>query len=432
MIELNYEIALLVCCLAILISGFLVHIFYTSKLKLMLQKEANLLTSNDLLQAELTQEKKLLNESNERNNQLFQESAIVKSDLRHLRIKYEQQSQDTEAQEEKFENIANRVLRKQSSNFNEQQTKGIKQILEPLKDRINVFEQRVERSNNESLKRHESLKEQIKFLSAKSDKISQDANNLTKALKGDFKQQGNWGELILNSILDKSGLEKDREYFVQTTRRDSNGKIQKPDVVIHLPDGKRLIIDSKVSLVAYDALVNADNESAFKSHQKAHAFAIKKHIDDLSGKNYHNLYKMESPDFVLMFIPIDTAFGVALKYNSELYNYAFDKNIVVVTPSTLLASLKTVETMWRNDKYNHNAMEIADEAGKMYDKFVGFIDDMEKIGKQLHTVQHSYQDSMKKLHTGSGNLVRKAEKIRALGAKANKRVKKPLVQLAVE
>ncbi|MFZ1558863.1 MAG: DNA recombination protein RmuC, partial [Saprospiraceae bacterium] len=233
-----------------------------------------------------------------------------------------------------------------------------------------------------------------------------------------------WGELILESILDKSGLEKNREYFVQVTERNDEGKMYKPDVVIQLPDGKKLIIDSKVSLNAYEMMVNADTDDEQKIAHKAHVLAVKNHIDSLASKNYHDLYKVESPDFVLMFIPIDTALSAAIQLDSELYLYAFDKNIVMVAPSTLLATLKTVDTMWRNDKQNRFAMEIAEEAGKMYDKFVGFADDMDKLGKQLNTAQSTYHDSMKKLNSGTGNLVSRAENIKALGAKANKSLPK--------
>jgi DNA recombination protein RmuC len=215
-------------------------------------------------------------------------------------------------------------------------------------------------------------------------------------------------------------LQKDREYFLQKSERDADGALQKPDVVIELPDNKKIVIDSKVSLVAYDAMVAADDETDARKHRRNHALAIKNHINGLSAKNYHALYQVESPDYVLMFIPIDTAFSSAVSEDHTLFEYAFNKNIIIVTASTLLLSLKTFESLWKNEKQNKNALTIAAEAGKMYDKFAGFVEDMRKMGQQLNTVQKTYDGSMKKLSDGSGNLVRRAEKIKQLGANTNK------------
>lgn len=341
-----------------------------------------------------------------------------------LKQQLERLTSEQDVQLQRFEAMANKILQYQTSSMEEKQKLGMKEILVPLQQKIKEFEEKIEKNNIITAERHASLKEEIKGLSEKSDIVSREANNLVKALKGDYKKQGNWGELILERILEKSGLEKDREYFVQVTERNVEGKVHKPDVVIQLPDGKKLIVDSKVSLIAYENMVNSTDEQAQQEFHKAHMLAVKTHIDNLSSKNYHDLYSVESPDFVLMFIPIDTALSSVLQQNPELYTYAFDKNIVMVSPSTLLATLKTVHTMWRNDKQNRFAVEIAEEAGKMYDKFVGFYEDMEKLGKQLHTVQGTYTDTMKKLHTGSGNLINRAEHIKSLGAKANKALPK--------
>ena len=319
-----------------------------------------------------------------------------------------------------FEKIANRLLEEKSDKFSKANKENIQQILTPLQEKIKAFEEKVDTSNKESVVRHTSLKQLIKDVNDQSQKVAQDANNLAKALKGDYKQQGNWGELVLQSILDKSGLELGREYFMQKSERDGEGKLQKPDVIIELPDNKRLIVDSKVSLVAYDSMVAADNKEDAEKHQKHHSLAVKNHINGLAAKNYHDLYQVESPDFVMMFIPIDTAFSAALKHDPTLFDYAFSKSIIIVTASTLLATLKTVETIWKNDKQNRYALEIAAEAGKMYDKFVGFAEDMQKMGNQLGTVQKTFEGSMKKLTDGSGNLVRRAEKIKELGANTNK------------
>jgi len=411
-------------CITTIIAAALVYLYMDGRLKVLQQNYSTLQNNLELNAILLSKEKQQKEIENKKNQALEIKITTLEAELRHHKEKYDHLVNDTEQQLQKFENIANKVLHHQSTIMDEKQKLGIKEILDPLKEKIKTFEDKIEKTNLESVGRHESLKEQMKLLYEKSDQVSKDANNLVKALKGDYKKQGNWGELILESILDKSGLEKNREYFVQVTERNDEGKMYKPDVVIQLPDGKKLIIDSKVSLNAYEMMVNAETDDEQKIAHKAHVLAVKNHIDTLASKNYHDLYKVESPDFVLMFIPIDTALSAAIQLDAELYLYAFDKNIVMVAPSTLLATLKTVDTMWRNDKQNRFAMEIAEEAGKMYDKFVGFADDMDKLGKQLNTAQSTYHDSMKKLNSGTGNLVSRAENIKALGAKANKSLPK--------
>jgi len=319
-----------------------------------------------------------------------------------------------------FTAIAEKLLKEKTKEFTEVNQENIKNILNPLNEKIKDFEKKVELSNKESSARHSGLKELIKIISAQSQKVTDEAGNLAKALKGDKKMQGNWGEMVLQSILDKSGLEKGREYHVQQSERDHEGRLKKPDIVIDLPGNKKIIVDSKVSLVAYESFVSADDQEEAEGHVKNHTLAIRKHVKDLCDKNYQSLYQIESPDFVMMFIPIETAFSVALQKDRNLYSYAFDKNIIIVTPSTLLATLKTVESLWKNDKQNRYSAEIAEEAGKMYDKFVGFTEDMAKMGNQLNTVKNTYTTSMKKLSEGSGNLVRRAEKIKELGANTSK------------
>ena len=354
----------------------------------------------------------------------------VQTELEASKNRLQEEIHNEEKQIRKFENIANNVLRTQMATLGQHHNKGLNDILNPLKEKIQNFEAKIEHSNQLSIERHSSLKEQIHSLSRQSEKVASDANNLAKALKGDFKAQGNWGEVILNNILDKSGLEKGREYFVQQSERTVEGKLLKPDVVIHLPDNKRLVIDSKVSLVSYDGMVSAESIEEQKMFQRAHASAIKSHVQMLASKSYHTLYNMQSPDFVMMFVPIDTAFSAALYFDPNIYDDAFNQNVIIVTSSTLLATLKTVESLWRNEKQNKYAEKIAEEAGKLYDKFVGFVADMEKIGLQLKTVQKSYDSSMKKLSEGSGNMIRRAELVKSLGAKANKAISPKLVEKA--
>jgi len=266
------------------------------------------------------------------------------------------------------------------------------------------------------------LKGVISQLMIQSKQIAEDANNLTKALKGDNKKQGNWGEIILEKVLERSGLIKDREYRIQASMSHSEGSRLQPDVLVDLPDGKHIVIDSKVSLVAYERLVCAETDEERLLHLKQHIASIKGHIQNLSGKNYQDLYQINSPDFVLLFIPIESSFGIAVQEDAELFNYAWDRKVVIVSPSTLLATLRTVASIWKQERQNRNVLEIARLSGSMYDKFVGFIADMENIGRNIRQSQDSYEKAMNKLSNGAGNLSSTSEKIKKLGAKTNKQI----------
>ena len=266
---------------------------------------------------------------------------------------------------------------------------------------------------------HSALKEQLLGLKDLNQQMAKEATNLTKALKGDSKTQGNWGELVLERVLEKSGLEKDREYFVQQNFQREDGSRVMPDVVLYLPDNKKMIIDSKVSLTDYERMVNADDDER-ELFLKAHVNSIKKHVDQLSEKNYQDLYDIESPDFVLMFIPIEPAFAVAVNEDNALYNKAFEKNIVIVTPSTLLATLRTIDSMWNNEKHQQNAIEIAKQAGALYDKFEGLVLDLTSVGKKIDAAKSDYSSAMNKLVEGKGNLIGRVEKLKKMGAKAKK------------
>ncbi len=347
------------------------------------------------------------------------------SDFQHLHEQSVAQKQELEKLQEKFtkefENLANKILEEKSSKFTAQNQENIKNILGPLQEKIQLFEKKVDYSNEESLKRHYSMTEQLKHLKELNQQITKEASNLTKALKGDTKMQGNWGELVLERVLEKSGLEKGSEYTVQNSFTTEEGKRVLPDVIIHLPDNKKMIVDSKVSLIAYERYVNEEDETQKPSILKEHLLSVRKHVEQLSAKNYHDLYQMDSPDFVLLFIPLEPAFAAASQLDSHLYSWAFEKNIVIVTPSTLLATLRTIDTMWQNEKQHRNAMEIALQAGRLYDQFKNLLDDFEKVGKQLQTVQNSYNTTLVKLN-GKGNLIGKVEKLKKLGAKANKQI----------
>jgi DNA recombination protein RmuC len=321
-----------------------------------------------------------------------------------------------------FENIANRVLEDKSARFTAQNRLNLDLIINPLKENIKAFEEKVERVYKSESDERNVLKGVITQLMDQSRLISEEAGNLTRALKGDSKKQGNWGEVILERILERSGLVKDREYRLQTSLNHQEGNRLQPDAILDLPDNKHVIIDAKVSLVAYERLLSAENEEERELFVKQHILSVKTHIQDLSGKNYHELYQINSPDFVLLFMPIESSFGIAVQQDAELFNYAWDRKVVIVSPSTLLATLRTIASIWKQERQNRNVLEIARLSGSMYDKFVGFLTDMESIGKNLRQSQDAYDKALNKLSLGAGNLSSTSEKIKKLGAKATKQI----------
>jgi DNA recombination protein RmuC len=357
-----------------------------------------------------------------------------KNIIEHLENKVKEEKRAIETLQEKFtkefENLANKILDEKSTKFTKQNKESLEVILNPLHEKIKTFEKRVEDTHKESIDRHAMLRQQIIGLKELNEQMSKEATNLTKALKGDSKIQGNWGELVLERVLEKSGLEKDREYFVQNSFTTDDGKRVLPDVVLHLPDNKKMIIDSKVSLVAYERLVNEEDEDQRNIYLKQHIASLRKHIEQLSEKNYQDIYKIESPDFVLLFVPIEPAFAVAINQDTNLYNWAFEKNIVIVTPSTLLATLRTIDSMWTNEKQQQNALEIATQAGRLYDSFVRLSDDLLKVGSQMDTAKNTYAGAMKKLSEGRGNLISRVENLKKLGAKASKHIDQKLLDRA--
>ncbi|MBA4317943.1 MAG: DNA recombination protein RmuC [Flavobacterium sp.] len=372
------------------------------------------------LQQTLQEKESIRNEKEAINIQLTKKEV----DFENLWERNKEQKEEVEKLQEKFtkefENLANKILDEKSSKFTEQNKENMKNILSPLQDKIQLFEKKVEDTHKESIDYHAALRQQILGLSEMNAQMSKETLNLTKALKGDSKMQGNWGELILERVLEKSGLEKDREYFVQQSHINTEGNRVFPDVVINLPDGKKMIVDSKVSLTAYEKFINEEDDSLKNGYLKEHVNSIKRHVEQLGEKNYHDLYQIESPDFVLLFIPMEPAFALALNEDTTLYNKAFEKNIVIVTPSTLLATLRTIDSMWANQKQQENAFEIARQAGALYDKFEGFVADLIKIGKKIDESKMEYQGAMNKLVDGKGNLITSVEKLKKMGAKAKK------------
>jgi DNA recombination protein RmuC len=345
----------------------------------------------------------------------------VEANVNAYKDKLAQQQKSIEELQQKFtlefSNIANKILDEKSAKFTLQNQTNLDNILNPLKANIKSFEEKVDKVYKvEALERSE-LKGVIFQLMDQSKQIQTDANNLTKALKGDNKKQGNWGEVILERVLESSGLVKDREYRTQTSLNNADGARLQPDVVIDLPDHKNLIVDAKISLVAYEKMVSAESEEEKITFLKQHIASVKAHIDGLASKNYQNLYQINSPDFVLLFMPIESTFSITIQADTELFNYAWNKKVVIVSPTTLLATLRTIASIWKVDRQNKNVFEIAEEAGALYDKFVGFLEDMDKIGKHIGMTQKAHEDAFKKLQYGSGNLIGKVEKIKKLGAK---------------
>ncbi|WP_417360690.1 DNA recombination protein RmuC [Galbibacter sp.] len=418
-------ITLVAIAIGVFIGNYLERQKSISIKRIMEDREMQLLDQIEGQRNELNQEKLAKEQIREIKDNYAIRLSKKEVDFENLLARNNEQKDEVEKLQEKFSKefqlLANRILEEKSKKFTDQNELNIKNILNPLQEKIKSFEKRVEDSNKESISRHSAMQEQLKNLQELNVQITKEASNLTKALKADTKMQGNWGELVLERVLEKSGLKKDSEYTVQNSFSTEDGKRVLPDVIIHLPGDKKMIVDSKVSLIAFERFVNEEDENQKAIWIKEHVNSIKKHVDQLSAKNYHSLYEMESPDFVLLFIPLEPAFAVALQQEPQLYNLAFEKNIVIVTPSTLLATLRTIDSMWQNDRQHNNAIAIAKQAGRLYDQFKNLLDDLERVGKQLNTVQSTYNTSMTKL-TGKGNLLTRVERLKTLGAKASKQI----------
>ncbi|MFT3751580.1 MAG: DNA recombination protein RmuC [Paludibacter sp.] len=316
-----------------------------------------------------------------------------------------------------FENIASKILKERSDEFSLSNHKNLSEILNPLKERIQNFEKKVDETYDKELRDKISLREEVRKLTELNARVSEEANNLTKALKGDVKKQGNWGEVILERVLERSGLTKGQEYEREEVVEGADMSVQRPDVIIHLPDNKHIIIDSKVSLVAYERLMSAETEEQRVVYLKEHINSLRSHVKLLGEKNYQNAQNINTPDFVLLFLPIEASFSVAVQGDSEIFAYAWERKIVIVSPTTLLATLRTISSIWKQENQTKNAQEIARLSGTLYDKFIGFAEDMAKIKANIDRTSNSYDDAMKKMKDGNGNIIRTAEKIKELGAK---------------
>tara|TARA_B100000768_G_scaffold59903_1_gene57896 strand:+ start:1271 stop:2512 length:1242 start_codon:yes stop_codon:yes gene_type:complete len=367
-------------------------------------------------------------------NILTKEIGAKTERIKILEEQLQEQRENSTKQEEKlskeFQNLANKILEENSTKFKHQNKEQLTNILDPLNLQLSKFEKQVREINEKSIERNASLIQKINSLESLNNQLSQEAINLTNALKGDNKTQGDWGEMQLEVLLEKSGLTKDIHFSTQGGYRDEDGNLKKPDFIIHLPDNKHLIIDSKVSLKAYDTFCNSEDETTQKLALKKHVDSIKSHYQDLSNKDYPNLYNINAPDHVLMFVPIEPALLLALHESREIYLDAFGKNIVLVSASTLLATLSTVSSIWKQEDQKRNALEIAKEGGLLYDKFEGFLSDLLKIGANLNSSKTSYDEAMNKLTSGNGNILKKIENLKKLGAKTKKQLPQNIIDRA--
>lgn len=417
-------------------AGFSIGALYT---KSQTPKQTGTIDLSGYVSKELYEsEKQRLTKEEEENKVKEEQIGNLKADvsskntlIETLHIKIADEGKRLEEQQKQlqsqFENMANAILEKKSEKFAEQNQKNIEQILKPLKENIKSFEESVEDKYVKDQESRAGLAKQITLLQAANQKISQDAINLTNALKGDSKIQGDWGELQLEVLLEKSGLNKGIHFRTQNSEKDEDGKEKRPDCIIDLPDNKNLIIDSKVSLTAYEQFINTDSEENKKLYLKKHIESLKNHIRDLASKDYPKLYSINAPDYVLMFVPIEPALISALQEDTEIFNLALSKNIILVSTSTLMATMRTVSFIWQQENQKKNVLEIARQSGALYEKFCGFVSDLEAVGKAIEAANKKYEAAQNKLHTGRGNLVSSVEKIKKLGAKTNKSISQEIL-----
>jgi DNA recombination protein RmuC len=388
--------------------------------------------SQEQIQSEVTLATNLRTERDHALQQAIRLEAELNSERKQGLGRIESINEAKEALTSQFKNLANEILEDKSKRFAEQNVASLDALLKPLQTKLSEFKEQVNTSYGNEARERFALKNEIERLANLNLRMSDETRSLTQALKGDSKVQGNWGELVLESILESSGLRKGEEYLVQDSHTLTDGSRLQPDVVVKLPEGRSLVVDSKVSITAYARHAQEADPIIAEQELAAHIQSLRQHIQGLSSKNYSALYGIGSVDFVLMFVPIEPAFLLALKTAPNLYQEALSKNIVLVCPSTLMATLRTVAHLWRQDHQNRNALEIAKQCGTLYDKFVGFVDDLEKLGQRLDQAQTSYHDAFNKLKSGKGNLIRTAEKVRELGVKPSKSLSTPLIESAAE
>lgn len=361
-------------------------------------------------------------------NQVAQLSSLLASERTQHEEKLQLLRNAEEQLSNRFKMLASEILEDKSKRFTEQNQTNLNQLLEPLKVKLGEFQNKVEEVYINEGKDRSALTEQVKNLLALNNQLSKDAHNLTSALKGQAKTQGNWGELILERVLEASGLRKDHEYTVQESHTRADGSRAQPDVVVHLPEDRHLIVDAKVSLTAYEEHANAETDASRNAALKRHLDSVRAHIKELAEKNYQQLYGLQSLDFVLMFIPVEPAFMLAIAHDAELWQEAWKKNVLLVSPSTLLFVVRTVAHLWRQEQQNRNAQEIATRGAELYDKLVGFLEDFDKVGERLNQAKDVYDKAYGKFTVGRGNVIRQAEMLKGLGVKPSKSLAKALTE----
>ena len=419
-----------------LFTGIVIGVLYS---KTKTDKSQSSIDTSQYVSKELYQSEKNRIEKIETDNRIKQDQiGDLKADvssrdatIENLNLKIKEEGERLLKQqkhlESQFENMANKILEQKSEKFAQQNQKNIDQILKPLGVKIKSFEESIEDKYVKDQESRAGLAKQISMLQIANQKISQDAVNLTNALKGDSKVQGDWGELQLEVLLEKSGLKKELHFRTQNSEKDEDGNEKRPDCIIDLPDDKNLIIDSKVSLTSYEQYSNAETEEERKQYLKKHIDSIKNHIRDLGTKDYPKLYSINSPDYVLMFVPIEPALITALQEDAEIFNLGLSKNIILVSTSTLMATMRTVSFIWQQENQKKNVLEIARQSGALYEKFCGFVTDLEGVGKAIDTATKKYESAYGKLYDGRGNLVTSVEKIKKLGAKTTKSISRELL-----
>jgi DNA recombination protein RmuC len=381
---------------------------------------------NRSLESQINELKNKLEAEHAKVLSLNSELATAEADYRNIQEKLTDQKKELENIQDKFsiqfKNLANDILEEKTKKFAEQNKSSLFDLLKPLGEKIQEFEKKVEETHKDTISRNSALREQLENLQKLNVQMTREAENLTRALKGDSKTQGAWGEFILESILQKSGLERDREYFIQESFTTSEGRFR-PDVIIRLPENRHVIIDSKVSLTGYNNFVNSANDDEKAIALKAHVISIRQHMKGLGEKSYYkNINPESSLDFIIMFIPIEPAYILAIQSAKDLYEEALDRRIVFVSPTLLIPSLQLIKNVWKQEYQNRHVMDIANKAGDLYDKFVGFSEDLIKLGQLMDSSKKYYEESMKKLSIGSGNIVRRVEELKKLGAKTSKNI----------
>ncbi|MDF5691496.1 DNA recombination protein RmuC [Aquirufa aurantiipilula] len=415
--------------LGILAGAGITYLLLQGKINVVANQLALLQQEQSKWQILEAENKKKIQELEQENRSMFGQVSLLEGQNKSLKESLDSQKADEEKMRKMLVDISNESVLRQGKVLSEQQQVKLNDVLNPLKEKLKEFEEKVNLGQKSSIEQNSALMEQIKNLTSLNQTVTQKTEDLTNALKGSNKTQGNWGEMILERVLESSGLKKGSEYETQFVTRNQMNESIKPDAVIFLPDNKNLIIDSKVSLVAYERYTSAEEGTIDKDIAlKAHIESLKNHIKELSAKDYHTALNLNSPDFVLLFIPIESGFVATISQDTTLFNFAWERKIVLVSPSTLLATLRTIASVWKTEYQTRNAIEIARQAGDLYDKFVSFTQDMEDVSKHIKKAEDAHSNAVNKLSTGKGNLVTRAEKLHKLGIKSTKKLNQGLIQ----